>query len=488
MSKLKFIDPKKLWKKYVLAILLIFALVTFSHFVTIIVDGDGARTAKDINDSGRQRMLSQRILYYASSYRGSGYEDESHANRLRGALNEFRLVHNQLISEEERPLPPALKQIYFGKDGLDDLMHGFISASDAQYLDFPSLRDGTYFYMQDVGADHLLNQLNDAVHAFETHASQQDARAELYGYIGYALTVFALLFEAFVIFRPAQQIIVSAIEELQTSNDQLNSQEAEAFAALEEAEEAWIEASEAKSSAEEVTLKSRVALQNIRSEIQVPLDAIIRSLEQAAFGAGNDRHQKALVGAQKLSFLAKRIAEEIDVPDITFETNTPQPDQSFNVLEILDVAEIALPAICTSRPIKMALDIIGGPPPDVQGDPLTFMRLVLATLYQITEAGVSEIVTVRLEHSQKDTDISLSLSVRDPKLRSGLLAQGTISGTPITGWISQRVFDNLLDDVSGSVSMEESAKDGSELTLITNFKQMIKVAPPRRRQRKAANG
>ncbi|MEM9989042.1 MAG: type IV pili methyl-accepting chemotaxis transducer N-terminal domain-containing protein [Pseudomonadota bacterium] len=56
------VDPKSLWSRYIFALVLIFSLLLISHGLSVMALQKSGGDEELVNVSGKQRMLSQRIL------------------------------------------------------------------------------------------------------------------------------------------------------------------------------------------------------------------------------------------------------------------------------------------------------------------------------------------------------------------------------------------------------------------------------------------
>ncbi|MEO0569925.1 MAG: type IV pili methyl-accepting chemotaxis transducer N-terminal domain-containing protein, partial [Pseudomonadota bacterium] len=271
-----------LWTKYVLALTLLFALITFSHFAVTILGADGARAATDINMSGRQRMLSQRIMYFATRYNASRFLDFDVEDGLRETVDQYIASHEALISEAERPLPAKVEFVYFDPSGplVDNTTRQVVTAARAMLDGSYDERKAAYDALRRIGSTELLAEMERAVSAFDESAKTRATRAELWGYLGYGVAILALLLEAIFIFRPAQKTIVQVMDDLEQNNDQLKQQQAEAFAALEDSEDAWLEAEAAQQESDEILQRNSAGIAALKNELSIPYRVIARLTDQ----------------------------------------------------------------------------------------------------------------------------------------------------------------------------------------------------------------
>ena len=105
------IDPKRVWRRYVVALSLIGVFLALSHTASVMALNASHTDASVINESGRQRMLSQRILYLADQQ----VEDPSDATRdaLVTATSQFTSSHETLRAVASKA--PGLVNAYFAQ-------------------------------------------------------------------------------------------------------------------------------------------------------------------------------------------------------------------------------------------------------------------------------------------------------------------------------------------------------------------------------------
>jgi len=200
------IDPKQLWIRYAIGLSIILVLLAVSHVASVLSLRSAEDNAVAINESGRQRMLSQRMLYFASAAVHAETEQEfADARRsLRKATDLFETSHIDLTREQQ--LNKELEKLYF-------------DASDGQSLDQMSLvyidfarqimnrntenRQAIFVKMEELGRRSLLNNLNAAVTGFENVAHEQAALMRFVQSTSFMCAIFALMLEGLFIFWPA---------------------------------------------------------------------------------------------------------------------------------------------------------------------------------------------------------------------------------------------------------------------------------------------
>lgn len=211
-------NPSRLWKRYVVAIGLIVLLLIGSHVAHTMTLTETARDASVINMSGRQRMLSQRILYLATQLELA--QDSQTVGLLTDAVGEFENAHNQLVGIAMES--PALSEFFAvgTPDGLDAKARKYVSTArdiiesplDPVIL-HPLLED-----LQAVGTFELLRDLNTAVQLFEEDANGRAERLSQLQEATLILAILKIIIEAVLIFWPAQISINRALDGLERQN------------------------------------------------------------------------------------------------------------------------------------------------------------------------------------------------------------------------------------------------------------------------------
>lgn len=382
MHRFDIVDPRTLWKSYLLALSLLFVLITSSHFAAAVFGGDGARAAEDINMSGRQRMLSQRILYYSATYKKNGFADLDAMQNLEDAVALFIGSHETLVSESERPLPPELHAIYFGEGGpqLDATVRQFAQATRSVLSGTDEERLSAFFYMRNVGPGPLLRDLNAAVSAFESNARTQVHRAEMWGYIGFGLALTALLLEAFLIFRPAHKSIVKALDTLEENNEQLKQQEAEAFAALEDAEDAWIEAEQARKTSEMLLENTQQKAASLRQEFQVFMGASRNLAARLDNQVPDDTRKNHTAHVQRLLAVCHELVREHTDGYASGAQETREKDISLSLQDVMESVLATLSHYQGPTPIWAEAERDLSTEPKILGQPAALLRAAIGTV------------------------------------------------------------------------------------------------------------
>ncbi len=200
------IDPKHLWRQYLLTLGVLIVLVITSHLIALRTTEIAAMDAATVNQAGQQRMLSQRILYLTSRIR----EDRAVAHNtalLNDSLDQLEASHATLRDKARRV--DALHSTYFGLvagASLDTLVLRFLEDARLAIGTNAAESQAAYDRIRDIGPGHLLDLLQNAVSVHEAQARHHAAALTRIHKLSMIAALMLLLFEAILIFRPAHRI------------------------------------------------------------------------------------------------------------------------------------------------------------------------------------------------------------------------------------------------------------------------------------------
>lgn len=118
---IQLINKSNYKKSYIIALFAILFFITISIINMILMISHHSQYAELINKSGKQRMLSQRIVFLSTQY------TKNNPNDIEQYINEFKENHKFLTSRE---LSYELKEIYYNyPHKLDDLFNNFINTN-----------------------------------------------------------------------------------------------------------------------------------------------------------------------------------------------------------------------------------------------------------------------------------------------------------------------------------------------------------------------
>lgn len=212
-------DPRHLWVRYTLALTTIVMLLVASHIVSKMGLEAESDLAETINLTGRQRMLSQRILYLAHQYHDTADPDVK--RNLDGAIALFEESHIALSTREN--LPDSLDTLYFSPAGpqLDLWVNNYISLAKQVSANAPSDPTGTLAQMDGLGLTKVLNLLDHAVTEIEHLIEKRQTRFTRIEDITFYAAIIIILLEGIIIFLPAQRSVSRSLSTINSQNDKL---------------------------------------------------------------------------------------------------------------------------------------------------------------------------------------------------------------------------------------------------------------------------
>lgn len=434
MPGLEQIDPRKIWKNYVLALVLIFALVSVSHFAEIFVGGDSHAMASDINTSGRQGTLSQRILYFATSYQHENYQSAE----LRQGLEEAMILfENSHVALSKAATDPDLRAMYFADteaQSLDRDVWRFLKDARTILDGDPAERDRAVSDMQSFGPNVLLQKLDAAVHLYEDIAQDNARRIEFASMIGYALALLALVFEAVFIFRPSHQTIVEAFAQLEGTKSDLEDRERDAFMALEEAEEAWAEAEAARVTTEHSHGEATARLANAGDELAAPMAALKAALEEASMAQSDSTRAEAMRTALAFADVSDRMSAHLMAAEMSEESEQERHTEVCNLASVFKMAVGTVSAFSPEKsPILLSLPKQKTPP--VRCDSLALFRIVVHLLRDAQDLGSSNAIR-----------LAVSANVTGKTAQIDMVLTQTQDGETAGNRIGARICDKKLSD------------------------------------------
>ncbi|MEC7703515.1 MAG: ATP-binding protein [Pseudomonadota bacterium] len=218
------LNARGLLYRYILALSLIALFVTTAYGVSKFARMKGAENAKIINISGRQRMLSQRITYYAYLYSlaadANNIKKDIYAERLTESLELFEKSHFALINGDDalglsRLAGIIARDVYFtAPHNVNQNTLNFIRAAYQVIEGTASeYRSEQLDIMMALADRDLLIGLDTVVQTIENFDGRQRSQLEKTETVFYALAILLLLLEARFIFWPSYRSIHDALKE-----------------------------------------------------------------------------------------------------------------------------------------------------------------------------------------------------------------------------------------------------------------------------------
>ncbi|MGB3735130.1 MAG: EAL domain-containing protein [Ilumatobacter sp.] len=222
--------------RYILALALIAVLSLAAHVaITTAIDTQSGHAA-EINVSGRQRVLSQRIAFFANTLAQDGDDADSTGRaQLTILVSEMADAHRALKEgDRSRGLPgrpsQELQEIYFGPGRLDAQVVAFLDAARG-VLDTPSdqltpTSDPVVAVVtaaRDSSGDGLFATLDRAVDAYQSATENSVGRVLDVARVVLFVTLLALLAEGLWVFRPLMRRLAEQTTSIDRSRSRLES-------------------------------------------------------------------------------------------------------------------------------------------------------------------------------------------------------------------------------------------------------------------------
>ena len=191
-------------KKYIFALSLIalFSIAAYLNLITLI--DSQSNDAKIINISGKQRMLSQKIALYAINYK---------TKKLKETVELMDSSHSYLLSLK---MSSELTNIYFSKPiMLNEKVKEYILRARS----FLKNRDGKSLSYILNNSQNLLKDLDSAVSIYQKNNELKTKKLKNNELFIVLFIMLTLLFEALLIFRPANNSVKRNTKELKSQKE-----------------------------------------------------------------------------------------------------------------------------------------------------------------------------------------------------------------------------------------------------------------------------
>ncbi len=207
--------------RYKLALAIIACLVMCTYIVVSFNIDAQNKYASLINISGRQRMLSQKLVYKLDSYLYSKEENvkKEIGNEIYQLLKLFKDSHNLIVNESwmkasDTSLSLAAKE-YYRSNNLDQLIDVYEESI------ISSVNQGKKSnYLSQGNVENLLRRLDGAVKLFEKESEASIARFKLLEFSILCLTLICLFLEFVLIFRPLEESLAKLLSDLSKAKDE----------------------------------------------------------------------------------------------------------------------------------------------------------------------------------------------------------------------------------------------------------------------------
>lgn len=211
--------PHFLTRCYIIALALIGIMSIASHIVLAEALKTNEGSARIINMSGRQRMLSQRIVALSAELIAG---DEDARGKLATATLQLRESHAHLLrlaADAPPPVGVALRSAYFGADAIDLRMTRFGKAAEriAQLpagVGAAAFHAGDFALLSAEARGPLLAGLEHIVQIQQRASEDRSNRLMTIQWSILAVVIVTLLVEALFIFRPMARRLAEHVRQL----------------------------------------------------------------------------------------------------------------------------------------------------------------------------------------------------------------------------------------------------------------------------------
>ncbi|HIP12148.1 MAG TPA: PAS domain S-box protein [Arcobacter sp.] len=198
-------------KRYIPAVILIAIFIIITNLINSNAISQNEEYAKIINISGKQRMLSLKLLIQANTF--LEFQDKKSKKYLKDTIEDIKSKHKYLLT---KLFSDDLSIIYY-----DDYLDKNINEYLFMFEKLIDTKDSSYLKSAKISIPHLVKQLDLVVQEYEYIASTQLEEMTDYEYYLTVCTLFLLLLEVLFIYRPASKEIEKNERELKSLNENL---------------------------------------------------------------------------------------------------------------------------------------------------------------------------------------------------------------------------------------------------------------------------
>ena len=196
-------------QRYIPALIIIGIFVIISNYLSNKMISSNNEYAKIINISGKQRMLSQRLIILSANYNIDS--TPYNKSQLKNALVEMEDAHKYLLTKQ---FTPEIRKIY-----KDDKLNLNLESYLHNFYKIILLNDDSYRKKARLSSNNILMQLDSVVKEYEKYSNNQLLKLKQYEFYLTLGTLLILLFSAFFIFRPASRKILKQTNELKRKEE-----------------------------------------------------------------------------------------------------------------------------------------------------------------------------------------------------------------------------------------------------------------------------
>lgn len=432
-----------LWRRYLFAVAIIAISLVFTHVASVrgLHHSDEVTTA--ITIAGRQRMLSQRIVFLAGEdlRMRDDARDAPPLPELTEAVNLFKASHEALMHGDAMGLSrrgaqsraPIFQHVVDGRS-LASLVPAFIYLAEVVQSGRIEEREQAFSQIRPFAHYRLLGRLDLAVREMEKEAFEVARWTRNVSTISMWCALTILLLELLFIFRPAHRLVTRVLAELEASQKSQR---------------------RARERAERANAKAQAALATqskffgyMSHELRTPLNGIIGMLSLLKENcSARDRERYLFHAGAAAEHLLKMLSNVLDLSRLEVGMMSVE-DAPYNPRDVIETAVQLFEGQANLKGLQLSFDVAADVPEQVMGD----------------RARVLQVATNLIGNAVKFTDegaVSVSLARMDGVSGASLMVEVADTGPGL----DPESLDILFDDFTTTKLTSEKSAMGSGLGL-----------------------
>ena len=462
----------ELWRRYIFAIAIVAASLIVSHVASVQAMRHSDEASLAINIAGRQRMLSQRIMFLASEDLVARGPDATAPPmpELTDAVALFKASHEALMRGGSMGLSaqgaearlPIFKQVVEGRS-LASLVPAFIYLAEIVQTGRYEERALAFSQIRPFGHNRLLGRLDLAVQGMETEALAVAKRTRTVSLVSMFAALGILLLEVLFIFRPATRLVAKTLEELDISQQ-------EQMAARQRAEKANTKA--------QAALTSQTKFFGYMShEMRTPLNGIIGMLGLLKEKMPKkDRERYLFHASSAAEHLLNMLSNVLDLSKLEVGMmrviNAP-----YSPAEVVETAVQLFEGQARIKALNLRFHIEGHVPEMVVGDRSRMLQVVtnlIGNAVKFTDTGSVD-VTLQVNDGPSQASLRIDIADTGPGLNLDALpdlfkdfttADLTAEKSAMGSGLGLSISRQLVEKMDGEITAQNRADGGSLFRLM----------------------